>query len=215
VKALQRMSQYLSTLRAFDLKADTIRDVVTAEGQRIQLAGVSRYIVRAPNAFQVDISTDLKERRFYYDGQRFTVFAPKLGYYASAPAPPTIRGALEALYDRFGIVLPLEDLFRWNESKDDRSAELKSAFLVGPGTVDGVVTDHYAFRQAEKDWEIWIDRGARPLPRKLVIVDRSDPAAPGYSARMTWNTAPSLSDVDFAFKPGPNDKLIHLAELKK
>ena len=50
-----------------------------------------------------------------YDGKNFTVYAPIIGFYASAPAPATNREVLDSLYDKFGITLPLEDLFRWNE----------------------------------------------------------------------------------------------------
>ena len=37
-----------------------------------------------------------------------------------------------------------------------------------PATIDGVATDHYAFREADVDWEVWIQKGDQPLPRKLV-----------------------------------------------
>jgi hypothetical protein len=215
VQALQRMSAYLMKLQSFELKADTTLDLVTAEGQRIQLGGVSKYKVRAPNAFQIDITTDLKDRQFFYDGKQFTVFAPKLGFYATAPAPPTIRGTLQAIHEKFGIVLPLEDLFRWSDPSGAREAKLTSAFLVGPATIDGATTDHYAFREDKADWEVWIERGERPIPRKLVIVDRTDLAAPGYSARLTWNMNPTLAASDFTFRPGAGAKAIHFAELNQ
>jgi hypothetical protein len=214
VQALQRMSNYLMTLKSFELKADTTIDMVTLTGQRIQLGGVRRYQVRGPNAFQIDDSTDIKDRRYFYDGKQFTVFAPTLGYYASAAAPPTTREALEVVRDKLGITLPLEDLFRWADPAG-RKDKLTSAWDVGPGTVDGVATEHYAFRQEGKDWEIWIETGDRPLPRKLVIIDRSDEAGPGYSARLSWNTSPTLADSDFTYRPGPDAKPIQFANSNK
>jgi hypothetical protein len=214
VQALQRMSAYLSTLTSFELKADTTVDLITMDGQRIQLGGQSRYKVRSPNAFQIDITTDLKDRRYYYDGKQFTVFSPNLGFYAQAPAPATIRDTLDTLESKFGIVLPLEDLFRWSDPAG-RKDKLTSAWEVGPGKVDGVDTTHYAFRQEGKDWEIWIENGDRPLPRKLVIVDRSDEAGPGYGARLTWNTSPNLTASDFTYRPGPDAKPIQFATLNQ
>jgi hypothetical protein len=212
VQALQRMSTYLSTLKSFGLKADTTIDLITLDGQRIQLGGTSQYKVRAPNAFQINITTDLKDRSYYYDGKEFTLFAPNLGFYAKAPAPATIAETLDTIEAKFGIVLPLEDLFRWSDPAG-RKDKLISAWEVGPGKVDGVATTHYAFRQAGKDWEIWIEDGDRPLPRKLVIVDRSDEAGPGYSARLTWNTAPAYTTADFTYRPTPDAKPIQFATL--
>lgn len=211
VEALRRMSAYLMTLRSFELRADTTVDLVTDDGQRLQLGGVSTYKVRAPNAFQIAITTDLKDRRYYYDGKSFTIFAPSVGFYATAAAPPTIKQTLDLVYQKYGIVLPLDDLFRWSTPESVATHQLSSGYLVGPGTVDGVVCDHYAFRQPKKDWEVWIERGERPIPRKLVIVDRSDAAAPGYSARLAWTLNPSLAASEFTFVPVAGNKAITLA----
>ncbi len=50
-----------------------------------------------------------------------------------------------------------------------------------PATLDGVLTNQYAFRQGEVDWSVWIEQGDRPLPRKLMIIDRSRPSSPPFS----------------------------------
>jgi hypothetical protein len=205
----------LSTLSSFEIKTDTTLDLVTVRGQRVQLGGVAHYKVRRPDGFRIDVDSDFMSRRFYFDGKQFTVVAPQLGYYASAAAPPTIRQTLDVVWNKFGIALPLEDLFRWSDPEISRVEKLTSAFAVGPATIDGVATDHYAFREGAHDWEIWIEQGARPIPHKLVIVDQSDPARPAYVARLTWNIKPTLTADDFTFKPGPDSKPIHIATLSK
>ncbi len=214
-RALERMSAYLLTLPAFELKADTVRDVVTTDGQRIQVGGVSHYKVKRPDGFAIDVDTDLMSRRYYYNGKQFTVYAPKLDYYATVSAPPTIRETLDVLEAKYGVDLPLKDVFLWNDPKAKRAEQLTAGHLVGPATVDGFATDHYAFREGNRDWEIWIEQGERPFPRKLVIVDRSDSAHPGYQARLTWNGNPAVLATDFTFKPSANSKAIHMASLDK
>jgi len=195
-----------------EITSHSSTDVVTENGQRIELEGTTNYKVRKPNGFVIDYSSDIKSRRFLYDGTNFTVYSPKLGFYATAPAPPTIKETLNAIYDNFGIALPLEDLFRWgDEESAERIQALQSAYEVGPATIDGVLTTHYAFREEEVDWQIWIQDGERPFPRKLVIVDRTDPAMPTYSARLTWSMNPTLADADFTFVPGQDSKRIQLA----
>ena len=77
-------------------------------------------------------------------------------------------------------------------------------------TLDGVKTTQYAFREGQIDWQVWIQQGDQPLPRKVVIVDRRDPAGPAYIARLTWTLNPPLSDADFAFRPGENATRIRL-----
>jgi hypothetical protein len=214
VDALKQMSNYLMQQQTLQIGTEGSLDVVTGDGQRIQLDGTTTYKIRRPG-FVIDYVSDMKSRRFIYDGKTFTVYSPKLGYYASVPAPATNREVLDAIYTKYGISLPLVDLFRWGDGTNaDRIKALKSAYDVGPATIDGAETEHYAFREANVDWEVWIQQGDQPLPRKLVIVDRTDPARPTFTTRLTWQVNPTFTDADFAFVPDANAKRIQLATYK-
>jgi hypothetical protein len=175
---------------------------------------VVRYKIKKPDAFTISIDSDGKKRAYYYDGKNFTIYSPMMKFYASADAPPTIRATLDTLRDKYGIALPLEDLFRWNDAEDP-STKLTSAFKVGTATIDGVATDHYAFRQEKTDWQIWIKQGEQPLPVKVVIVDQVDPAHPAYTARLSWTLNPTLTAADFVYTPGADAMRIQLSELAK
>lgn len=214
IDALKEMSDYLMTAKTLAITSQGTMDVVTNDGQRIQLDGTTNYKVRRPG-FVIDYISDIKSRRFIYDGKNFTVFSPKLGFYASVPAPGTNREVLDEIYNKFGISLPLEDLFRWGDGSNAARIEaLRSAYKVGTVTLDGVATDHFAFREDDVDWEVWIDQGDAPLPRKLVIVNRLDPAKPTFTARLKWNVNPTFTDADFTFAPDANAKRIQLATYK-
>lgn len=210
VAALKRMSTFLGTLTSFELTANSTLDLVTVSDQKLQMDAVVKYKVMRPGIW-VDFESDLKTRQFFYDGKTFTIYSPKLNYYASMPAPATNREFLKALYERFGLSLPLEDLFRWSDGDESDIKALTSAFGAGTSTIDGVSTDHWAFRQGDFDWEVWIEKGDRPIPRKLVIVDRTEPALPAYSARLNWTLNPPLAAKDFTFAPTGDAKLIQIA----
>jgi hypothetical protein len=211
VDALKDMSNYLMSAKTLEVDTVGSLDVVTNDGQRIQLDGTTNYKIRRPG-FVIDYNSDIKSRRFIYDGKTFTVYSPKLGYYSTVAAPPTNKEVLDIIYNKFGISLPLEDLFRWDDgSTDDRMKALRSAYKVGTATIDGAETDHYAFREADVDWEVWIQQGDQPLPRKLVIVDRTDPSRPTFISRLSWKVNPTFTDSDFTFVPDANAKQIHMA----
>ena len=215
VDALKEMSAFLMTANSMQIVSNGSLDVVTNSGQRIQLDGTTTYKVRKPAGFVIDYSSDIKSRRFIYDGKTFTVYSPKLGFYSTVPAPATNREVLKTIYEKFGIALPLENLFRWNDDANlERIQALKAAYNVGVATIDGVVTDHYAFREDDVDWEVWIQQGDQPFPRKLVIVDRNDPAKPTFIARLQWTLNPAFTDADFAFVPDANAKKIQMATYK-
>lgn len=213
VQALERMSAYLRTLDAFEMTADTSMDLILDEGERIQVDGQTLYKVKRPNGFTIQTATTEPVRQVFYNGKQFTLFAPRMGYYATVPAPATIRETLDIARDKYGVVLPLEDLFRWSEPGSTRGEKLTSAFVVGPAKVDGADTDQYAFREGDLDWQIWIAKGDKPVPRKVVIVDRSDEARPAFTARMNWNTAPQIAASAFTFEPGPQAKQIRLGQV--
>ena len=215
IDALKEMSNYLMSAKTLGIVSHATRDVVTNDGQRIQLSGTATYKVKRPG-FVIDYVSDIKSRRFLYDGKNFTIYSPKLGFYATAPAPGTNKEVLDTIYSKFGIALPLEDLFRWGSDGANaaRLQALRSAYKVGAETLNGVPTDHFAFREDDVDWEVWIKDGDQPLPLKLVIVDRNDPAKPAFSTTLDWQINPTFSDSDFTFVPDTNAKRIQLATFK-
>lgn len=216
VRQLNEMSAYLRTLTRFEVSTTTaLEQAVDDTGAKATVTGTATYRVRRPDGFYVEVSSDRQKRQFWYDGKTFTVFAPAKNFYAQVPAPPTIKDTLDAAYADFGIALPLADLFYWGV--DDLPADaLKSAGKIG-GTVviNGVNTDHYIFSGADLSWQIWIQQGDKPLPRKVIITTLDDPARPSYSADLTWKVAPApaFTPASFTFKPPAAARPIGLAKI--
>jgi len=215
IEALKRMSAYLGTQASFELKTSGAFDLVLDDGQRLQFGDNATFKVRRPNGFVIERVGDYKDRRFTYDGKQLTVSSPRTSYYAQVDAPPTIRETLALASDRYGIELPLTDLFRWSEPGGGRADDIKEALYVGPALVDGTRTDHYAFREAEVDWQIWIAQGDAPVPRKIVITDRTDPSSPQYTATLAWNFRPAFDAQTFAFTAPAGAMPIRLTALGK
>jgi hypothetical protein len=76
-----------------------------------------------------------------------------------------------------------------------------------------VLCDHYAFRQEESDWQLWVERSATPLPRKLVITTTGEAAQPQFVAVLTWNLTPQFDDAMFTFVPPADAHKIALREV--
>ena len=135
VKALREMSAYLQSLSTFKLTSRTSLDLVANDNQKIQLDGTATYRVRKPNAFVIDVVSDDWNRSYIYNGHEFTLYAPKLGYFATWAAPANIQETVSFVESRFGISLPLDDLFRWSGQDGARADSLTSGFLVGAETI--------------------------------------------------------------------------------
>jgi hypothetical protein len=210
--ALQKMGEYMRTLRAFQVHCDTVREDVLTDGQKVSFHGKVDLLVSRPDRLREDIKGDLHQRLYLYNGKNVTIWAGLLGYYTTVPAPPTLRELADRLADKYGIELPLEDLFYWGTDQSKVSA-ITAATDIGPGDVEGVTCGHYIFRQPGVDWQIWIQLGDYPLPRKFIITTMTDEARPQYSNTMTWNLAPSFNDAAFQFDPPPGSHKISIAEL--
>jgi hypothetical protein len=211
IAALQKMGAYLRSLQSFQVEAVTSTEDVLEDGEKVQFAGVTNVVARMPDRLRVTVDSDRQSRLYVYNGKEFTMLARRVNYYATVPAPPTIGQLADMLDQKFKLEMPLEDLFRWGGPHSKTDA-IKSAMFVGPSEIGGVTCGHYAFRQEGLDWQVWIQLGDYPLPRKLVLTTLTDEARPQYVATYTWNLAPSFNDEAFTFTPPAGAGRVVLAE---
>lgn len=197
--ALDRMGAALRALTSFGLKADVTTEQVLVSGQKLQYGSQLTYQVQRPNNLRIDIASDRQTRSIFYDGKAVTVEAPTLGYYASAAAPPTIAELLRAASQKHGIEIPLADLFTWGTAEDNR-ATISSAIQVSSEHIGGTNCSHYAYRQPDVDWQVWIADGSS-LPCKLVITTTDDPSMPQYSAVFAWQPQQQFAADSFTYTP--------------
>jgi len=212
--ALNRMGAFLRTLKAFQVEAEVTDETVLDDGQKIQLAHRTNLLARQPDRFMAETEGDKGSRQFLYDGKTFTLFARHAGFYATAPAPPTLKQLVTVLNEKYDLEVPLTDLFLWGQGDNSDAAAITSATDIGPGQVGGVSCEHYVFRQEGLDWQVWIQNGDYPLPRKLVLTTTTDDARPQHSSILTWNLAPAYNERAFEFDPPPGTHKIIFASDK-
>lgn len=211
--ALDEMAAYLQTLASFRVNSDTTSEVVLESGQKIQFGGQVDMTVQRPDAFKVVSEADTRTREMYYDGQRFTIFAPRLGYYASFDAPPTIGRTLDAARTDYGIEVPLADLFTWGTDQTIRS-RIQEAMVILPETVGERRCIHYAFRQENVDWQLWLEDDDTPLPCKLVITSTDDPSMPQYTSVLRWDLETPVAADELGFNPPADAHRITIADVE-
>jgi hypothetical protein len=112
----------------------------------------------------------------------------------------TVDQLIDTLQAKSGAGLPGADLLLSN-TYDQLTANVIEGKHIGQGVVDGVECEHLAFRGPETDWQIWIEPGAKPVPRKYVITSKTLAGAPQYTLKIKeWKTDANADD-EFAFKP--------------
>jgi hypothetical protein len=209
--ALDAMGAHLRSLGSFRLVSTATSEEVYANGQKLQFLQRTTYTMGGPTSLHVKIETDSQNRDVFYNGKTFTIVAPRAGKYLQLPASGTVGQVLTRAYEDWGVDFPVQDLFRWGDPSATAERP-KEGFKVGSARIGDAMTDHYAFRQTGVDWQIWIDQGDKPLPRKMVITNLEDPAQPQYVAYFSWDLAPVIAADAFDFAPAKTDTRIDLSQ---
>jgi hypothetical protein len=210
---LKRMSATLGAARALTFRTSNTVEVPAKTGQFITLFASSEIALERPNKLRARVTGEVPNFDFTYDGSTIAAFAPNNNVYSVSKAPGTIDAMLPFIEKETGIHFASADVL-FSDPYTVLTKGLTSALVVGSDTVQGAPCEHLAFRAPGVNWEIWIESGARALPRRLVITYTN--VIPRFLVEFSrWNLHPWLSDGDFDFKkPAGAKEVAFLPELK-
>jgi len=213
IQALKDMGAFLQTLKRFRVSTELTGERVLADGQKLQHAATADMDVERPNKIRALMHSARSDRELVYDGKTVTLYTPAQKYYSTVEFTDTIGKLIERLEERYGVELPLSDLFLWGTPAAPLD-KIESAMNAGQDFVGDDLCDHYAFRQAKADWQIWITTGSSRLPRKIVITSRTDEARPQSVSLIDWNLKPTFKDTVFKFTPPKGASRIEIVPVK-
>jgi hypothetical protein len=210
-KLLKGMADYVASQKTLAVTFDSDIEVITSHLQKIQFTSSGQVQLSRPDKLRATRTGGYRDVEIVFDGKMLTVNNKDGKDYAQIEAAGTAEELIDVLRDKHGVVAPGADLLLSNVF-DVMMADVVEATLIGKGVIDGVECDHLAFRNVETDWQIWIESGAKPIPRKYVITSKGIGEAPQYTLRIKdWKT--DVPADAFAFKPDPSFKKIALGDL--
>jgi hypothetical protein len=200
-RMLKQMSDYLASLRSFNVQAFSVDEVVTTAGQKVQVISESKVSLVRPNRMSSERTGAAADLEFLYDGKQMTLVCKTNNTYATQPAPSNIDAMIDDARKRFHIEAPGADLF-YSNPYQILTEQVTGGKFVGRETIGGVVTNHLAFTGEEVDWQVWIEDGAQALPFRYVITTKTMKAQPQFTVQFThWDTSPKIDDASFNFVP--------------
>jgi hypothetical protein len=196
---LKKATDYLTGLTQFRLKGFRDTDVVQESGQKLQFTSLFDVSLKRPDRmFASRTDDDGITRRLWYDGKTASMYDEGEKVYGQIQVPDTIDEMLDYLETVLESPPPLTDLL-YNDLSHLAERALSGIYL-GISFVDNSACDQLAFRGKSVDWQMWVDRGEKPLIRKIVITYKELPGEPQLSARLEeWNVVPQFSDTLFQF----------------
>jgi hypothetical protein len=196
-KILAKTCQTLGSADAFSFHADVMFDQVLPGIVKVQYGGAMDYAVQRPSELAIWYRSDLGGKDLWYGNGSLTLFDPKHGMYATAAVPSTIDAMLDQVADKQRLTMPLSDLMYSNPCARPKKIAVYSGYL-GVSSVQGVPCDHLALSSSKDDFQIWIDRSGKPLPRKIVINHRSEQGSPEYIAILSgWKFPKDIASSRF------------------
>jgi hypothetical protein len=212
-RILKAMTDYTAGQKSISATFDSDIEVITPDLQKLQFTSSGQIRLERPDKLRIKRTGGYTDVDLVFDGKTVSLYGNNAKAYVQADAAGTIDQLIDRLQSTAGGAMPGTDLLLSN-AFDELTATVIEARHIGQGVIDGVECEHLAFRGVDTDWQIWIESGARPIPRKYVITSKTLAAAPQYSLKIKeWKTdVPAEADT-YVFKPPADAKKVDLDAL--
>jgi len=200
-KVLKAMTDYTAAQKSISATFDSDIEVVTPELEKVQFTSSGKLQLTRPDKLRISRTGGYADVQLVYDGKTVSIYGNNAKAYVQADLAGTIDQLVDLIQAKSGAAMPGTDLLLSN-AYDELMSNVILARHIGQGVIDGVECEHLAFRGVDTDWQIWIESGARPVPRKYVITSKTLAGAPQYTLRIKdWKTDADADADAFVFKP--------------
>ncbi len=201
---LTRMCNFLAKQPALTFSADILYEDYLVDDHKVQDGRTATVEFRRPNKLRAQAAGDTESRRYWFDGSKVSILDETANLFARLDVPGTYDQMLATMSEKYALSMTLGE-FLLSDPHTELLDDVLDGSYLGLRTVGGQRCHQLAFREAKLDWQIWIDAGAQPWPRKLVVTYKTLPAYPQFSATFTrWDANASTQDSDYAFSPPAN-----------
>lgn len=210
---VNRMANFLDSADALTYTSLSATVAAAAEEPPSTLHATVHVAVRRPDRLWVDLQSEEVHNRFLYDGATLQIQHLLENLYATHAATGNIRQLLDAVENELGIFIPLGAI--WGGDSQARIMEgVEAITYLGIQDVEGVPCHHIHARQSDLSWQVWIEDGVQPVPRKVSIHFMTGDVSNTFSSVLSeWDFAPHLPDSVFNQSPPPNAQRIELQRL--
>ena len=209
MNTVMRMAEFLAKAQRLSVTADIGYDVDQVWGQKLEFGATRKITVQRPNQMAIDIiNRDGNRRGFRFDGKQIAFFGLDEKAYATAQKSGDIDVAFTYFTRDLQVPMPMAELFSNNLPKTIKD-KISEAYFVEEDTIAGTPCDYIALRNDLVDIQMWIAKGDKPVPQRLVFTYKLEDGQPQFWANFhDWNFSPDTPDSLFAFTPAEGAKRI-------
>ena len=213
MQILKAMTDYVSSQKVISATYDTDIEVLTDNLQKIQFASSGQMLLSRPDKVRASRVGGYADVEMVFDGKTLSVLGKNLNKFVQVDAAGSVDELVARLRDQLGMAIPGADIML-SRSYDELTTDVINATHIGRGVIDGVECDHLAFRNHDVDWQLWVELGSRPIPRKYVITSKDVTGAPQYTLHIKdWKTDVPVAADAFSFKPPSGSQKVDVSAL--
>lgn len=212
-KILKVMSDYVASQTTISMTYGSDIEVITPDLQKIQFNSSGELLLSRPDKIRATRTGGYADVQFVFDGNTFTAYDKDHNVFAQTDSAGSLDQLVQRLRNEFFVEAPGADLLS-SRVYDELIVDVLDAKHIGQGVIDGIECEHLAFRNQDTDWQLWVEIGPRPIPRKYVITSKTVAGGPQYTLRIKdWKTDAQISSDTFAFKLPANATKVDFKEL--
>ncbi|MEA5509747.1 DUF2092 domain-containing protein [Crocosphaera sp. UHCC 0190] len=198
---LNKVCNFLKERSTFTVEIDITYDNILQSGEKVQYSAYQKVLVNKPNQLRSDYVGDQRNTSFYYDGKNFTLFNPNLNLYGTKPAPSNLDEAVNNIEEKYGITIPMSNLFVSDPCNAIKS-EIQESLYLGSSLVNRESTYHILLVGETRNIQLWISQQEPFVPLKAIITYKDLPESPQYTAMFSnWDFKPEIGSDTFTFSP--------------
>jgi len=203
LQVLRATMDSIQNAGAFSFRAVVNRELLGTHDEVLTFSQQSEVTIARPDRFRIRVTSDLQPLDIYYNAGQVTLFAPDKNLYSGFLGGPVLDLYISKLEER-GIQLPMSSLFRTDPYKT-LTDDLERAAVIGRDEIDGKTYHHLSFGEKQADWQLWVEAGTKPTPRRAEIVYKTLRREPRVTIEFfDWNLAANPPASLFVF-PKPDD----------
>jgi thiol-disulfide isomerase/thioredoxin len=233
-KVIDAFANYVHDLKAFSVEA--VSNIKTeALGQKVDMTMTQQIRVERPNKLYLSMesSQPLSGAKVVSDGKEMLVYLAPFKKYTIDKAPQELSDLLQnpllmGLTSGGNAGVITAAIFSDNPA-EKMLENIEALEYVGTETLGDAKVHHLKAKSTQFDWELYVDAGDKPLPRKFVPdlsklleqMAKANPRAAQQQMKIEnvitfekWDTAPKFDDQSFALAtPEGADKVNSILEM--
>ncbi len=200
IQILDKMHTVIGDLESCTYNLSSSLDVIDPDYGLIKNYGENEVIMKGPDKMIVIFDGNKGKKGFWYNGEQVIYYSYSENNFAILEAKDNIIATIDEIHNNYGIDFPAADFF-YPSATDNILESFDTVKYLGKKMIDNKECFHIKASNKIMDVQFWISNDAFNLPKKYLIVYKSENFKQYEATFNNWVLNPVLPKSIFEFTP--------------